>query len=136
MSGRARNLLRNPGGTWKVIRVCGQVLYIKPDLPPNVRKTNGAISRLESTIKSCHPNLAIRVSKARYHPQKDPQAIIDIGGVDLLVLSAPSQFDPVEVLWDPAMIAKHQIDKAKIMDAFEATSNHNTRTVDTSSWCK
>ena len=136
MAGRARNLLRNPDGTWREIMVADQTLFIGPDVPPNVRKVNMGLRRVEKAIRCIHPTQAMAADKAQYHPQKSPQGVIYIGCEDLLVVSAPNQYDEVEILWNNDLVTKNGIDKEKILEAFTASARFRARSIDTRMWCK
>eukprot|EP00973_Karenia_brevis_P006135 835746-Karenia_brevis.AAC.1 len=136
MASRARGLLKNPDGSWKVLKVQGQVLYVKPDSPPNVRKVNGATSKLDTALRTIHPGIKTHVEKGRFHPQRPPRGIISIGSEDLAVITAASPYEPADVLWDMEVVARHSIDKAKVLENYEYTSRSSARQIDTTAWCK
>ena len=131
MAGRARNLLRNSDGTWREVLVDGQTLFVGPDVPLNVREVNMGLRRVEKAIRSTHPRQVLATDKAQYHPQKPPQGFVTIGSEDLLVVSAPSQYEEVEVLWNNDVAAKAGIDKEKVLEAFASSARSRTRSVDT-----
>eukprot|EP00973_Karenia_brevis_P006223 847972-Karenia_brevis.AAC.1 len=56
MASKSRSLLRRPDGSWEVLKVGEQILYIKFDNPPNVRKVASATSKLAQALRTTHPS--------------------------------------------------------------------------------
>eukprot|EP00973_Karenia_brevis_P035982 4964180-Karenia_brevis.AAC.1 len=138
MASKARGILRGTNGVWEVLRVRDQILYVKFDSPPNVRRVDTASSKLLRAIKEVHPDKAVELVKPRYHPQKIPMGTIRLDSVDLVSITAPVQDDPPEVLWDPSMLARHSLDKVAILAKYESlvSAMGGGRRPDTTAWCK
>ena len=101
-----------------------------------------AVKKFQETLEEKYPDKDITVGRPYYHPKREPQGIISIDSVDVVVLKSDSPFEDVEVFWAPHGASSTQakemgIDQASATKTFlEKMATGGRPTVDTSMWCK